>query len=153
MENESCHIGRKWNGCGWSYYRGRTEAFSIKIGLSIFAVTGCCSLCDELTGKGPSSPTFKNATVAVLEGICWSHCWSVFIGSVWKQKTFFIAFFGVHHVVASRPVANQLDIIGYLLLEVSVPNSFLSPSENTPKFVDKTLPTFWLDQFLIGRSV
>jgi len=46
------------------------------------------------------------------------------------------------HVVASRPVANQLDIIGYLLREVSVPNSFLSPSENTPKFVDKTLPTF-----------
>ena len=44
-----------------------TEAFSIKIGLSIFAVTGCCSLCDELTGKGPSSPAFKTATVAVLE--------------------------------------------------------------------------------------
>jgi hypothetical protein len=33
---------------GYSYYLGRTEAFSTKIGLSSGAVTVCCSLCDEL---------------------------------------------------------------------------------------------------------
>ena len=32
-----------------SHYRGRTEAFNTKIGLSIRATIGCCSLCDELT--------------------------------------------------------------------------------------------------------
>jgi len=34
-----------------AYYRGRTEAFSTKISLSIGAVMGCCSLCDELTNR------------------------------------------------------------------------------------------------------
>ena len=38
------------NGC---YYRGRTEAFSTKIGLSIGAVTGSFSLRDELTDLTP----------------------------------------------------------------------------------------------------
>ena len=37
-----------------AYYRGRTEAFNTKIGLSIGAVTVCCSLCDELPDFGHS---------------------------------------------------------------------------------------------------
>jgi hypothetical protein len=34
-----------------AYYRGRTEVFSTKIGLSIGAVMGSSSLRDELTGS------------------------------------------------------------------------------------------------------
>jgi hypothetical protein len=37
-----------------SYYYGRTDAFSTKIGLSSGAVTVCCSLCDELPDFGRS---------------------------------------------------------------------------------------------------
>jgi len=41
-----------------SYYLGRTEAFNTKIGLSSGDITGCCSLCDELTGLDA--------------GVCWT---------------------------------------------------------------------------------
>ena len=37
-----------------AYYRGRTEYFSTKIGISFDPLIGCCSLCDEL-------PNFKRS--------------------------------------------------------------------------------------------
>src|SRR5262249_1754570 len=45
-----------WDKTKWppynSYYCGRTVTFNTKFGLSSGAVTGCCSLCEELPNFG-----------------------------------------------------------------------------------------------------
>jgi hypothetical protein len=51
-ENESCHLGTNEMAPDNSYFRGLTDVHKAKIGLSIGAVTGCCSLCEELPDLG-----------------------------------------------------------------------------------------------------